>query len=575
MPSANALLLLLLHVLCPASSLITLPSIFTDGAVLQTNAEYGSRAYVYGWGSPSETITVAFEPSAAPHGASTNFSAVADPATGYWIVTLNPLSEGALFALTVSGSVSANSVRIRDCVGGDVYLCGGQSNQCFSAEDAFPPGPALAKQTYPNIRLFSVVMKGAPTEQRDFQPVAPGEQCTWNHDKVNATASTCNTWVPSTPATNARFSAVCLFTALQIMANHTGSSRPIGLIYSAFGGTSLSLWAPPAAYEGCPGAPAPAPQPGSLWNAMINPLVHYAIRSVLFFQGEQDVGSEAATPGWYACRFQRLIAHWRAAWGTGDFAFNFVQLGAVNPGSPSTSTGALRIAQGAALPRPNGTTDISGMAAAYDLGDASSPYTSVHFRNKVEVGRRLAAATLHTAFALQYPAVSWAPPAIVGATPASAPPFAALTLALSSQDGAGAVLVDGGECTQCCRGGGAAALLQLRLRGGGAGAWVDASAVELAAGGAELRVTAPEPGDWAEVRLAAQDYPQCALLGAASGLPVFAQQVEVGGAPAPTPAPAPAPAQQLAAGAGGGELVWKGRSYAWQGGEALPPMGLK
>ena len=414
-------------------------------------------------------------------------------------------------------------------------------------------------------------MKGGAQPQRDFAPAA-GAQCTWNHDKDNATR--CNAWLPSTPANNAHFSAVCLFTALQVMRNHSGA-RPVGLVYSAFGGTSLSLWAPPAVYDGCPGAMAPSPPPGSLWNAMINPLVHYTVRSVLFFQGEQDAGAEAATPGWYACRFQRLIAHWRSAWGTGDFAFNYVQLGPVDPGSPSTAYGALRIAQGLAQPRPGGATDTTGMAAAYDLGDASSPYDSVHFRNKVEVGRRLAAAVLHTAFAQQYPAVNWAPPAVAPAVPDGPPPFSGLALALASEDGSGAALVDGGQCTECCARG-AGSLVQLR-QGGAAGAWVNASAVAVAAGGKSLRVTAPAPGNWSELRLAALNYPQCALVGSGNGFPVPAQLVAVGAAAAAAPAEAPAAVAAVERGqrSGAGSLQWRGRTYTWQGDEALPPVGLK
>jgi uncharacterized protein (DUF433 family) len=41
---------------------------------------------------------------------------------------------------------------------------------------------------------------------------------------------------------------------------------------------------------------------------MIAPIARFSLRSFLFFQGENDVSTEASTPGWYACRFNRLIA---------------------------------------------------------------------------------------------------------------------------------------------------------------------------------------------------------------------------------------------------------------------------
>lgn len=114
---------------------------------------------------------------------------------------------------------------------------------CFSAESAFPPGPALVAQSYPFLRLFAVhqvrrahltgAMHGpalppaAPSQayadapQRDFAPITNASgQCWWNHDPRPAgdSAYVCNAWMASTPATNGLFSAVCLFTALQVAA---------------------------------------------------------------------------------------------------------------------------------------------------------------------------------------------------------------------------------------------------------------------------------------------------------------------------------------------------------------------
>jgi len=535
--------------LAGASATLRLPSIFSDGCILQTNHEYGARSYVYGTGEPGEQVTVTL--------GATKYSATADAASGYFIVTLDPLGvTGDFFDIHVSGSRSRNVVVARGCQAGDVYVCGGQSNMCFSAESAFPPGPALAAQSYPNIKLFAVVMEGNATPQGDFPPQTSITQCSWNHDKANATYP-CNAWLPSTPETNGKFSAVCLFTALALAANHSGS-RPLGLVYSAFGGTSISLWAPPAAYAGCPGAnnasTAAVAGAGALWNAMINPLVHYSLRSVLWFQGEQDAGAEQQTPGWYSCRFNRLIAHWRAAWGIGDFAFNFVQLGAVGAGGAGVGQGLVRVAQNAALPRPGGATDVTGMASTYDLGDASSPFGDVHFRDKVAVGARLAAAVLHSAFAQQYPAVNWAPPRVAGVAPSSAPPFAALTVALATDDGLGVALQDGGQCTRCCAGGGAAALVQLLSS---KGAWVGAQAVAVAPGGGGLAVTAPAADAYAALRFAVDDYPQCAVVGVGNGFPLPAFE-------APLAAAAPAHTQ----------LTWKGRTHAWSEADALPPMGL-
>ena len=115
-----AVLLSLLATFQLADAIVRVPSIFSDGCVMQTNAEYGARSFVYGTAVPGETVIVAF----TRKGAESNFSAIAD-ARGAWIVTLNPLSEMP-FDLRISGTESTNVIHVNGCVGGDVYLCGGQ-----------------------------------------------------------------------------------------------------------------------------------------------------------------------------------------------------------------------------------------------------------------------------------------------------------------------------------------------------------------------------------------------------------------------------------------------------------------
>ena len=257
---------------------------------------------------------------------------------------------------------------------------------CFSSESAFAPGPALTRQSYPFLRLFAVPEGYAPRPLPDFLPGANGSvpaQCSWNHDRQPAsnTAYACATWMPSTPETNGLFSAVCLFTALRIAAERT-HSRPLGLIYSAVGGTSVSLWAPPAAYAHCPNASVVVHAAGELWNAMISPMARYSVRAWLWLQGEADAEKELAEEGWYECRLAAMVALWRAAALPVNASFNVVSLGPVyNPAraAPAFSgTGAVRLAQAAtveALPAMD-------LAIAYDLGDRTqvAAIGSVHFR---------------------------------------------------------------------------------------------------------------------------------------------------------------------------------------------------
>jgi sialate O-acetylesterase len=112
---------------------------------------------------------------------------------------------------------------------------------------------------------------------------------------------------------------------------------------------------------------------------MVNPLVPYALRGVLWYQGE----SNASHPGEYHALFASLITGWRACFGQGDVPFYFVQLaGFRGPMAPDADNWAyLREAQAQALSLPQ-----TGMAVTIDIGDP----TDIHPKKKQEVGRRLA-----------------------------------------------------------------------------------------------------------------------------------------------------------------------------------------
>ena len=109
-----------------ADAVLVVPSVFGDGCVLQTNAEYGARSSIYGWANPTETVTVVLSNSASgkPIG---NYSAIADASSGEWAVTLNPLREDLpAFDVTITTASGGHHVA-HACVVGDVYVCSGQS----------------------------------------------------------------------------------------------------------------------------------------------------------------------------------------------------------------------------------------------------------------------------------------------------------------------------------------------------------------------------------------------------------------------------------------------------------------
>ncbi len=128
--------------------------------------------------------------------------------------------------------------------------------------------------------------------------------------------------------------------------------------------------------------------PSVLYNAMIHPLIPFAIKGAIWYQGE----SNADRAYQYRTLFPAMITDWRTHWGEGDFPFLFVQLANFTPRKSHPVDDAwaeLREAQTMALSLPN-----TGMAVTIDIGDAKC----IHPKNKQDVGERLALAARHVAY---------------------------------------------------------------------------------------------------------------------------------------------------------------------------------
>jgi sialate O-acetylesterase len=129
-------------------------------------------------------------------------------------------------------------------------------------------------------------------------------------------------------------------------------------------------------------------RPTLLYNAMIHPLVPYAIRGAIWYQGESNAGRAYQ----YRTVFPALIQDWRNQWKQGDFPFLFVQLANFMKfeDEPKESDWAeLREAQTMTLSLPN-----TGMAVIIDIGEAND----IHPKNKHDVGKRLALAAKKIAY---------------------------------------------------------------------------------------------------------------------------------------------------------------------------------
>ncbi|MGD8539592.1 MAG: sialate O-acetylesterase [Candidatus Aminicenantes bacterium] len=128
--------------------------------------------------------------------------------------------------------------------------------------------------------------------------------------------------------------------------------------------------------------------PTLLSNGMIEPVIPYALRGIIWYQGESNTGNAYQ----YRELFPRLIRDWRQRWNQGNFPFLFVQLAnfmSVKDQPGEDSWAELREAQLLTLSEP-----YTGMVVAIDIGDAND----IHPKNKQEVGRRLALSALRIAY---------------------------------------------------------------------------------------------------------------------------------------------------------------------------------
>jgi sialate O-acetylesterase len=130
----------------------------------------------------------------------------------------------------------------------------------------------------------------------------------------------------------------------------------------------------------------PNQYPSLLYNAMLYPIIPFAIQGAIWYQGESNAGR-----AWqYRKAFPLMITDWRKQWKQGDFPFYFVQLASFDAGGSKDKNAGyqwaeLREAQTLTLSLPN-----TGMAVTSDVGEAND----IHPRNKQDVGLRLALAAL-------------------------------------------------------------------------------------------------------------------------------------------------------------------------------------
>ncbi len=327
-------------------------SIFTDNCVLQR----GMPVPVWGTASEDERVTVAIQGQ----------KTTAKASNGSWMVRLKPLQAGGPFTMTISGS---NTVEIKNVLVGEVWIASGQSNMAFTLANSENSKDAIALATDPMLR------QGTIPREPSFKPAT----------EANVK------WVECSPETAGGFSAVGYYFAKEL---RKVLGCPVAILNGSRGGTRIEAWMSEGALMPFEGQFDPRkPKTGeekanwntasALWNGIVAPIVPYAMRGAIWYQGEANAGNADL----YRRTFPAMIADWRKAWGQGDFPFLFVQLAPSMKivTEPQESAWAeLRDAQ-------LYTSNIVPNTAIAIITDAGDP-EDIHPKRKKPVGDRLALA---------------------------------------------------------------------------------------------------------------------------------------------------------------------------------------
>jgi sialate O-acetylesterase len=367
-------------------------SLFSDNMILQREVVVP----VYGTANDGEKVTVEF--------CGQKVTTIAK--SGKWKAELQPLKPGGPYQMTIQGN---NKITINNILIGDIWVCSGQSNMERQLGLRRGQKPIVnweqeaASANFPQIRQFNVI----------------------KNSTENPVEDTNSKWVVCDPKSVIDFTAVGFFFAREI---HKDLNVPIGLLFSAVGGTAIDKWTPreamlqnPTLKRGVdifyktiktfetdlanfrkdsvaliekwkveteiananktalPRKPQSPIHPylsgrcGGYYNGMIAPLQQYKVKGVLWYQGEADRNQAKQ----YRIMFPLMISEWRKGWDIEKMPFLFVQIAPKFDYTPE-----IREAQMLTFKNDPHTS----MAVLADCGDSLDSHPAL----KQPVGHRLA-----------------------------------------------------------------------------------------------------------------------------------------------------------------------------------------
>ncbi len=360
---ANLFLLVCINL--PAQ--LSLPKILGNDMVLQRN----QLVPIWGYAKAGEAVTVVFNQQSKETTADNQ---------GNWKVWLDAMQASTIPATLVI-QTSTVSIQLNNILVGEVWLCSGQSNMEYSmrknSKVTMPEGitgwPVNELETAhnQNIRIFLV-------DRKKMKP-----------DSTHAG------WSVAEDSALRSFSAVGYFFAKKL---YEELKVPIGIISSAIPGSRIEPWMPREAFTVLPFFQDQTDSthkidgdPGKFYSSMVQPLVPFAVKGFLWYQGESNCFLNERLQ--YAYKMQALINHWRKVWGNTALPFYYVQIAPFayskqkgNGGYTEESEPEFWEVQSLALKIPS-----TAMVTTTDL---NFDMDNLHPHFKWEIGKRLAIAAL-------------------------------------------------------------------------------------------------------------------------------------------------------------------------------------
>ncbi len=363
----NIIFCLLLTCSCGLAQ--TLPQFFSDNMVLQQNESIP----IWGEDLPGQSVTI--KTSWGASGTSVANS------HGEWKLHLATPQAGGPYELYIQGSEEDT---LKNVLIGEVWLAAGQSNMNIPLK-GYKNTPieggleAIVNADDPDLRIFRVNRNSTLVPDKDVS----------------------GSWKISNSENAQDFSAVAYFFARQLQKK---LDVPVGIITSSWGGSKVQAWLGKKSVAKFENLEIPdklgssgkdkRTTPTSLYNGMLYPLKDFAIKGILWYQGESDRETEN-----YEQLFKELITSWRAQWHNDTLPFNFVQIAPfsyekLNP-VPGGDAARVREAQ----LQTYLSLDNVGMVVTTDVGDCRD----VHPSRKKPVGERLAYWALGNTYNLAIP----------------------------------------------------------------------------------------------------------------------------------------------------------------------------